>query len=234
MNLPVFEGPLDLLLHLVTKNRIDIHDIPIHEITEQYLAYLRSAQAFDLELASSFFAMASTLIFIKSRMLLPKRRQEADDETEDPRAELARSLEEFKRMKEIKGRIEELIEAERPYWKKEPETVKGGLYQGRISLLKLRAAFLSLYDSLHEEEELLAPEEVSMEQEMETLKETISCLHRVDFTQYFRRLKTRLRLAVTLVALLELIRLGEALVIEGAGGLEIVSGESAKRIRNKE
>ena len=115
MNLPVFEGPLDLLLHLVTKNRIDIHDIPIHEITEQYLAYLRRAQAFDLELASSFFAMASTLIFIKSRMLLPKRRQEAADETEDPRAELARSLEEFKRMKEIKGRIEELIDAERPY-----------------------------------------------------------------------------------------------------------------------
>ena len=65
------------MLHLVTKNRIDIHDIPIHEITEQYLAYLRRAQAFDLELASSFFAMASTLIFIKSRMLLPKRRQEA-------------------------------------------------------------------------------------------------------------------------------------------------------------
>ena len=158
MNLPVFEGPLDLLLHLVTKNRIDIHDIPIHEITEQYLAYLRRAQAFDLELASSFFAMASTLIFIKSRMLLPKRRQEAADETEDPRAELARSLEEFKRMKEIKGRIEELIDAERPYWKKEPEAVKGGLYQGRISLLKLRAAFLSLYDSLHEEkEEILDP-----------------------------------------------------------------------------
>ena len=223
MNLPVFEGPLDLLLHLVTKNRIDIHDIPIHEITEQYLAYLRRAQAFDLELASSFFAMASTLIFIKSRMLLPKRRQEADNETEDPRAELARSLEEFKRMKEIKGRIEALIDAERPYWKKEPEVVKGGLYQGRISLLKLRAAFLSLYDSLHEEkEEILAPEEVSMEQEMETLKATISCLRRVDFTQYFRRLKTRLRLAVTLVALLELIRLGEARVIEGAGGLEIV------------
>ena len=129
----------------------------------------------------------------------------------------------FKRMKEIKGRIEELIEAERPYWKKEPEAMKGGLYQGRISLLKLRAAFLSLYDSLHEEEEeILAPEEVSMEQEMETLKETLSRLRRVDFTQYFRRLKTRLRLAVTLVALLELIRLGEARVIEGAGGLEIV------------
>lgn len=235
MNLPVFEGPLDLLLHLVTKNRIDIHDIPIHEITEQYLAYLRRAQAFDLELASSFFAMASTLIFIKSRMLLPKRRQEAADEAEDPRAELARSLEEFKRMKEIKGRIEALIDAERPYWKKEPAAVKSGLYQGRISLLKLRAAFLSLYDSLHEEkEEILAPEEVSMEQEMETLKETLSCFRRVDFTQYFRRLKTRLRLAVTLVALLELIRLGEAAVIEGAGGLEIVSGESAKRIRNEE
>ena len=73
-----------------------------------------------------------------------------------------------------------------------------------------------------------------MEQEMGALKEALSCLHRVNCAQYFRRLETRLRLAVTLVALLELIRLGEAGVIEGAGGLEIVSGESAKKIRNEE
>ena len=76
VTIPVFEGPLDLLLHLVTKNRIDIHDIPIHIITDQYLEYLQKAEQFNLELGSSFFTMASTLLLIKSRMLLPKRRQE--------------------------------------------------------------------------------------------------------------------------------------------------------------
>lgn len=84
VSLPVFEGPMDLLLHLVTKNRIDIHDIPIHKITDQYLDYLRRAEAFDLELGSGFFAMAATLLLIKSRILLPKRRQEEDGADEDP------------------------------------------------------------------------------------------------------------------------------------------------------
>ena len=92
VNIPLFEGPLDLLLHLVTKNRIDIHDIPIHLITDQYLAYLESARQFNLDLGSSFFAMASTLILIKSRMLLPEKRREEMDESEDPRQELSRSL----------------------------------------------------------------------------------------------------------------------------------------------
>ena len=104
VNIPVFEGPMDLLLHLVTKNRIDIHDIPIQSITSQYLDYLNAASEFDLELGSSFFAMAATLLFIKSRVLLPKRRQEEtgdESEQEDPRGELARSLETFQMIKEV-------------------------------------------------------------------------------------------------------------------------------------
>lgn len=93
VSIPVYEGPMDLLLHLVSKNRIEIHDIPIHEITDQYLDYLNQAQVFNLELGSSF-TMAATLLLIKSRTLLPKRRQEEESETEDPRRELERSLEE--------------------------------------------------------------------------------------------------------------------------------------------
>ena len=130
VNIPLFEGPLDLLLHLVTKNRIDIHDIPIHLITDQYLAYLEKAREFNLELGSSFFAMASTLILIKSRMLLPEKRREEMDESEDPRQELSRSLEEFKRMKEVKARIEELMEEESPYRGREPEVFRTSVFQG--------------------------------------------------------------------------------------------------------
>ncbi len=225
INIPVFEGPLDLLLHLVTKNRIDIHDIPIHLITDQYLAYLHAAKRFNLELGSSFFTMASTLLLIKSRMLLPKRRQEELDDSEDPRQELTRSLEEFKRMKEIKARIESLMEAERPYRGKEPEVIRNGLYTGKISLLKLQAAFFSLYDALHEEEErVLSSEEVSLDEEMGQLRKNLARNGAVLFTAYFRKLKTRLRLAVTLVALLELIRLGEARVRDTAEGLLIEAG----------
>lgn len=222
VNLPVFEGPLDLLLHLVTKNRIDIHDIPIHLITDQYLAYLKAAQEFNLELGSSFFAMASTLLFIKSRMLLPKRRQEEADETEDPRQELTRSLEEFRRMKEIKARIEVLMEAERPYRGKEPEVIRSGLYNGKISLLKLQAAFFSLYDSLHsEEEKVLTQEEVSLDEAIEQLQYALRQARSISLMAYFRRQKTRLRLAIALMALLELMRLGEARLQDTAEGLTI-------------
>ena len=209
VNIPLFEGPLDLLLHLVTKNRIDIHDIPIHLITDQYLAYLESARQFNLDLGSSFFAMASTLILIKSRMLLPEKRREEMDESEDPRQELSRSLEEFKRMKEVKARIEALMEEESPYRGREPEVFRTSVFQGKISLSRLQAAFLSLYDSLEEEEERILPsEEVSLDREIEGWERTLTAKSSVMMTGYLKKMRTRLRLAVAFLALLELIRLG--------------------------
>ncbi|WP_273094767.1 segregation and condensation protein A [Dialister succinatiphilus] len=225
VNIPLFEGPLDLLLHLVTKNRIDIHDIPIHLITDQYLAYLESARQFNLDLGSSFFAMASTLILIKSRMLLPEKRREEMDESEDPRQELSRSLEEFKRMKEVKARIEALMEEESPYRGREPEIFRTSVFQGKISLSRLQAAFLSLYDSLEEEEERILPsEEVSLDREIEGWERTLEMKPWVMMTGYLKKMKTRLRLAVAFLALLELIRLGKARVEEAAEGLVIKGG----------
>lgn len=225
VNIPLFEGPLDLLLHLVTKNRIDIHDIPIHLITDQYLAYLESARQFNLDLGSSFFAMASTLILIKSRMLLPEKRREEMDASEDPRQELSRSLEEFKRMKEVKARIEALMEEESPYRGREPEVFRNSVFQGKISLSRLQAAFLSLYDSLEEEEERILPsEEVSLDREIEGWERTLEMKPWVMMTGYLKKMKTRLRLAVAFLALLELIRLGKARVEEAAEGLVIKGG----------
>ena len=225
VNIPLFEGPLDLLLHLVTKNRIDIHDIPIHLITDQYLAYLESARQFNLDLGSSFFAMASTLILIKSRMLLPEKRREETDESEDPRQELSRSLEEFKRMKEVKARIEALMEEESPYRGREPEVFRSSVFQGKISLSRLQAAFLSLYDSLEEEEERILPSaEVSLDAEMDGWKRTLRMRSSVVMTDYLKKMRTRLRLAVAFLALLELIRLGKARVVDSAEGLVIEGG----------
>lgn len=219
VSIPVFEGPMDLLLHLVTKNRIDIHDIPIHEITDQYLAYLEKAKAFDLNLGSQFFAMAATLILIKSRMLLPKKRQEEMDETDDPRQELARSLEEFKEMKEMRARLEGLLEASSPYRMREPTELVSSLYAGRISMARLTAAFFSLFDEEEEKEErILQAEEVTFDEKADSLRNFLSGGRWAPLMQFFRRQKSRLALAVSLVALLELVRVGEIVLDETAEG----------------
>ena len=106
VKLEIFEGPLDLLLHLIHKNEVDIFDIPIAVITDQYLEYLDIMKAFNINIAGDFFFMASTLIHIKSRMLLPESRE---DEEEDPRMEITRPLLEYMRLKEM---AEELSDRE--------------------------------------------------------------------------------------------------------------------------
>lgn len=224
VNLPIFEGPMDLLLHLVQKNRIDIQDIPIHEITDQYMEYLEKAQAFNLDLKSSFFAMAATLIYIKSRMLLPKKRQEEAGEEEDPRQELARSLTEFKRMKEMKAAIESLMNEEEQYHWHRPEEFHQSTYVGKISLQKLSAAFFSLYESVKEEETeaVLPKEEVSIEDKILEWETLLAKEGRVSVISYFRKQKTKLSLAVSFMALLELIRLERVRIRDTAKGLEIL------------
>lgn len=97
LKLNVFEGPLDLLLHLIEKDKIDIYDIPIVEITQQYISYLKNLQDFDMELASEFLVMAATLLHIKSRMLLPEDKEE--EEEDDPRQRLVEMLVEYRRIK---------------------------------------------------------------------------------------------------------------------------------------
>lgn len=97
VKLQVFEGPLDLLLHLLEKNKVNIYDIPIVEITNQYMEYINEMQRQDLDVVSEFLVMAATLLDIKSRMLLPK--EEAEEEKEDPRAELVQKLLEYKMYK---------------------------------------------------------------------------------------------------------------------------------------
>ena len=106
VKLPVFEGPLDLLLHLIDKNKIDIYDIPIVEITDQYLEYIHQMEREDLDIMSEFMVMAATLLDIKCRMLLPKEVNEEGEE-EDPRAELVQQLLEYKMYKYMSYELRE-------------------------------------------------------------------------------------------------------------------------------
>ena len=119
VKLEAFEGPLDLLLHLIEKNKIDIYDIPIAEITEQYLDYIRQMNTEDMNVMSEFLVMAATLIDIKCKMLLPKEVNEEGEE-EDPRAELVQKLLEYKMYKymslELKDRQ---VDAERTLYREQ-------------------------------------------------------------------------------------------------------------------
>lgn len=102
VKLEAFEGPMDLLMHLIEKNKIDIYDIPIAALTQQYMEYLDKMREFNMEVASSFLLMAATLLQIKARMMLPKRNLEEDD-VEDPRVELVRRILEYKKYKRVSG-----------------------------------------------------------------------------------------------------------------------------------
>ena len=125
VKLQVFEGPLDLLLHLLDKNKVNIYDIPIVEITEQYMEYIREMKRQDLEVLSEFLAMAATLVDIKSRMLLPSN-PDSEEEEEDPRAELVQQLLEYKMYKYMSYELRDRLgDAAGVYYRKQdlPEEV---------------------------------------------------------------------------------------------------------------
>ncbi|GAB4368300.1 MAG: segregation/condensation protein A [Deltaproteobacteria bacterium] len=153
VRLEIFEGPLDLLLHLVRENKLDIHDIPIAEITEQYLAYLDLMEALNLEVAGEFLVMASTLLYIKSRSLLPRQDDEVDGE-EDPealRADLSRRLVEYEKIKEAAARL-----GERPLLGREvfardflgEEIPEGEVLLTELSLADLITAFKDVLEKM--------------------------------------------------------------------------------------
>lgn len=221
ISIPVFEGPMDLLMYLVNKNRIDIKDIPIHFITEQYLAYLNQAGEFNLPLGSEFFEMAANLLYIKSKTLLPQRRQD-EEETENPKAELERSLEEFRLMKEIKSRISTLMAEEQPYRTREPAELKQETFNGKIPLARLNAAFLALYEELEPPpQRVLEKEEYTLDEAVQSLRQVLSTGKKMRVHVFLGMQHTRLRLAVSLVALLEMIRVGRVLLEDTETGLYI-------------
>ena len=125
VKLPVFEGPLELLLHLIEKNKLDIYDIPIFEITKQYLAYLQNWDNMNMEVASEFIVMAATLISIKAKRLLPAAQKQEEDE-EDEEAALLRRLLVYKRYKEASRNLGQLLRSEHELvLTRKPETIQG-------------------------------------------------------------------------------------------------------------
>ena len=161
----VFEGPLDLLLHLIEKNKVDIYDIPIVEITEQYLEYIRAMEQEDMNIVSEFLVMAATLLEIKSRAMLPKPPQLAEDE-EDPEQALIRQLEEYKRFRETADAMKQFEKAAGNLFTKLPEEYPLPPQETELvglTLEGLTAAFLRIWrrkPAISDE----APDNVTLEQ----------------------------------------------------------------------
>ncbi len=230
VKLEVFEGPLDLLLHLIDKNKVNIYDIPIVTITEQYMEYIDAMNARNLDVMSEFLVMAATLLNIKSRMLLP-RDPKVEEEVEDPRQELVDRLLEYKIYKYMSYELKDKqIDAARVLYR-EPnipkevldvkEEVDLGELLSDLTLSKLHAVFDSIIkrqvdklDPIRSKFGNIKKEEVSLEDKMHYIEE-YGKLHRTfSFRSLLEEQSTKMETIVTFLGVLELIKVGSLRILQ--------------------
>ena len=225
VKLEKFEGPLDLLLHLLEKNKVNIYDIPIFEITNQYMEYIREMERQDLDIMSEFMVMAATLIDIKAKMLLPKKVTE-DEEEVDPRAELVQQLLEYKLYKSISYELKDRqLDADRVMYKAPtiPDEVSeyapplnmDELLNG-LTLRKLNAIFESVMkrqidklDPVRSKFGRIEKEEVSLEEKVVILEQYAAVHKQFSFRGLLERQSSRVQVIVTFLAVLELMKTGK-------------------------
>jgi segregation and condensation protein A len=207
--LETFEGPLDLLLYLIRKNNLDVLDIQMARLTAQYLEYVDVMRANQLELAAEYLLMAALLIEIKSRMLLPKPRV-ADDDGEDPRAELVRRLLEYEKMKLAAQRLNELPQAGRDFelvqvWIEQAASVR----LPDVRAEDLRDAWLSIVArAKNTQHHRITREQLSVRERMSRVLRQLREKHFVEFQDLFEPSQGVAEMVVTFLALLELAREG--------------------------
>lgn len=206
--LEAFEGPLDLLLYLIRRQNIDILDIPIAEITKQYVQYIEMMTEMQLELAGEYLLMAAMLAEIKSRMLLPRPETEEDEE-DDPRAELVRRLQEYERYKKAADNLSDLPRLERDVFVASAEAAKPKLAM-KLPDVTLKELLLSFHDVLKRAEMFsnlhLQREPLSVRQRMSEILTRIKANTFTGFADLFDPEEGRMGVAVTFIALLELLR----------------------------
>lgn len=219
VKLEIYEGPLDLLLQLIKSSEIDIYNIPIAQITEQYISYIKSMEELDLEIASEFLVMAATLLEIKSKMLLPKKQALiGDDMVEiDPRQELVERLVEYKKYKEFAERLKG-IENTNLIFFKNPEVIDdiedSEFFFNNISIESLMVAFKKIVD-IHERKRNTRGEipkdinydEYKIEDKMQEIIDVLQESGTAKFDVFFRSSRDVMEVIVIFLAMLELIRL---------------------------
>ena len=232
VKLEVFEGPLDLLLHLIDKNKVDIYDIPIVEITEQYLAYIKQLESSDMNIMSEFLVMAATLLDIKCKMLLPKEVGE-DGEEEDPRAELVQKLLEYKMYKYMSFELKDRqLDAEKNYFKEPtlPEEVLAyrppvdleELFQG-INLQKLHEIFQSTLkrredkiDPIRSQFGKIEKDEINMDEKLAFIQNYIRSHKYFSFRSLLEKSCNKMEIVITFLTILELMKLGQITITQEA------------------
>ncbi len=219
VRLPIFEGPLDLLLHLIRKNEVEIYDIPISEITKQYLEILEVMEELNLDLAGEFLVMAATLIHIKSKMLLPPPHEDGteDEETEDPRAVLVARLLEYERYKEAAQQLHQQEEIRNATWARPDSTqpVAEGTHGEpeqenliEVDLFELISAFREVLERIRQRADLVIHREViSIEEMIRRLDARLLEREQCTFVQLFDDASDRATVIVTFLAILEMVRL---------------------------
>jgi segregation and condensation protein A len=225
LKLQAFEGPLDLLVHLIKKNKMNVYDIQISVITKQYLDYLNLMQELNLDVASEFLVMAATLIHIKSKTLLPRPETAAGDpvDEEDPRDTLVRRLLEHQKFKAAAELLHEKETLRGAQWGRPDsriEAIAGDDYEPEIEvdLFSLLSAFKQVLERARERPPvLLPPEEVSIESRIEQLLEKLSETEACGFEDLFEGDASRGDMIVTFLAMLEMIRLKLIRVFQQGG-----------------
>lgn len=227
-----FQGPFDLLLHLIKKNEMDIYDIKIYEITSQYLQHLGELKEMDLEITSEFIVMAATLIEIKSKMLLPKDKKVVEEEDEeDPRNELIEKLLEYKRFKIISEFLKSneigLMFAKKAEIIQEPERDVKDMFKD-ISLGQLLIIYNELVDRFKDKmntenilEKIIPLDVYTVEDKMLSLKEILLLKEKTSFKVIAESCLSKIEIVVTFLALLELVRLREIKVTQHGNFNEI-------------
>lgn len=214
-----FEGPLELLLHLIKKNEINIYDIPIALITQQYIETLDLMKSLNLSIAGEFLVMAATLIHIKSRTLLPPTETEDGAEEEDPRQELVARLLEYQKFKDAAERLEERESLWRDIFRKEPspsELLPEEVPLTDLSLYNLLDALKNVLARIPDKKVLqVTIDELTVKDRMQFLMERLEPIESILFDDLFEGIRTRHAVVVTFLALLEVIRLGLIRVAQG-------------------
>ena len=235
VKLEVFEGPLDLLLYLIKKDELEIHDIPMETITAQYVEYLNLMKMLDLNIAGEFLVMAATLMMIKSRMLLPvEDRPELEAEEEDPRWDLVRQLVEYKKFKDAALHLEGLEARREDIFGRDGADVKldrdADVALHDVGLFDLISAFNDALKNVKNEElREIFSERFTVAEKIEDLTDRLRKKGRFSLSKVFGGMRSRQEIACTFLALLELIRLCQVravqedtfgeIVIEQAEGL---------------
>ncbi len=224
-----FEGPLELLLHLIKKNEINIYDIPIALITQQYIETLDLMKSLNLSIAGEFLVMAATLIHIKSKTLLPPSEMEEGLEETDPRHELVWRLLEYQKFKEAADRLEERESLWREIFRREPspspELLPEEIPLVDVTLYDLLDALNSVLSRLPDKKLLqVTADALSVKDRMQFLIERMGNTESLLFEELFEGVSTRYAVVVTFLALLEMIRLGliQALQGENCGPLRLL------------